>query len=87
MSEESRYEQLMRARFEKDEMSYSEENDLFFLIDASAQYGNEDKMLEYILDHENADLSEIMEYFNSITPDGLPPGMTEADLADDEDDA
>ena len=86
MSKESRYEQLMRARFEKDEMSYAEENDLFFLLDAPAQYGNEEEMLEYIMNHEQASLAEIMEYFDSITPDGLPPGMTEEDLMDDEDD-
>ena len=86
MSKESRYEQLMRARFEKDEMSYAEENDLFFLLDAPAQYGNEEEMLKYILNHEQASLAEIMEYFDSITPDGLPPGMTEEDLMDDEDD-
>ena len=86
MSKESRYEQLMRARFEKDEMSYAEENDLFFLLDAPAQYGNEEEMLEYILNHEQASLAEIMEFFDSITPDGLPPGMTEEDLMDDEDD-
>ncbi len=86
MSKESRYEQLMRARFEKDEMSYAEENDFFFLLDAPAQYGNEEEMLEYILNHEQASLAEIMEFFDSITPDGLPPGMTEEDLMDDEDD-
>ena len=86
MSKESRYEQLMRARFEKDEMSYAEENDLFFLLDAPAQYGNEEEMLEYIMNHEQASLAEIMEYFDSITPDGLPPGMTEEDLMDDEED-
>lgn len=86
MSKESRYEQLMRARFEKDEMSYAEENDLFFLLDAPAQYGNEEEMLEYIMNHEQASLAEIMEYFDSITPDGFPPNMTEEDLADVEDD-
>ncbi len=86
MNDESRYEEIMRERFERDEMSYAEENDLFFLLDAPAQYGNEEEMLEYIMNHEQASLAEIMEYFDTITPEGLPPGITEEDLADDEDD-
>lgn len=86
MEEESKYVQEMRRRFGKDDMSFSEEADFIFLINAPEAYQNEREMLEFVSNHPEAELNDVMEQFRAITPPGLPPGMTEEDLLDDEDD-
>ena len=83
---ESEYIQLMRSRFEKDEMSYNEESDFLALINGPEAFRNEPEMLSFAKEHPDATMEDMIDYWDSITPPGLPPGMTEADLADDEDD-
>ena len=85
--EESKYQGLIIERYDRgDAMSYEESCDLDFVYYGPTQYGNEDKMLEYVVNNPAASLKEVFLYWDSITPDGLPPGMTEEDLLDDEDD-
>lgn len=82
---ESRYVTLMRERYEKEHMSYDEENIFLFLINGPEQYHNEDKMLKFIQNHPNATMNEVWDYFDEITPHGYPPGTTEEDFWNDED--
>lgn len=82
---ESKYVQLVRDRYEKDEMSYEEEGTLLFLLNGPDQYGNEDEMLKYAEEHPNISMEELFEYWDSITPKGLPPEMDPKELLDDDD--
>ena len=54
------------------------------ILEASEQYQVEDKIVEYLHNNQNATIEEVSEYFDSITPDGLPPCASEWE--DDEDD-
>ncbi len=85
--QESEYSQYIRARFDHGQkMTYDEESTFLSLLDGPEQYQNENEMIEYAQEHPKATLQELYEYWNSITPPGLPPNMTEEDLMDDEDD-
>ncbi len=84
---ESEWVQLVRDRYEPEpdaEMSYEEEGYLLCLLNAPEQYENEDEMLAYAKARPEATMKELVEYWDSITPDGLPPGDDGADLLDDE---
>ena len=84
---ETEYQKRVLERFDAGEnMTFSESSTLDMVYYGPAQYGNESVMLAFLDDHPSATLQEVHDYWDSITPDGLPPGMTEADLADGEDD-
>lgn len=85
MKEDSEFVALMRDRFEEDEMSYNDETTFLFLINAPDQYDNEAEMLKYAKEHPEKTMQELIDYWDSITPDGLPPGMDPEELVDDED--
>ena len=85
VQDESQWVTLVRERYEPDphiEMSYEDENYLLWLLNAPEQYEVEDQMLTYAKAHEKADMKELMDYFDSIAPQGLPPCASEWD--DDE---
>ncbi len=65
--------------------TYEESNDYLWMFDAPEQYLNEGEMLEYVKSHPEATLKEILNYFDEITPDGLPPGIDASDLLVDDD--
>ena len=76
--EESEWVQLVRKRYEPEgEMSYEDENDLLMLLNAPEQYEVEPEMLEYAKAHPKATVKELIDYFDSIAPDGLPPCASE----------
>ncbi len=85
--EESEYVSLVRKLFDHgQEMSYEEENTFLFLLNGPEQYENEPEMLEYLKENPACSMNDLFGYWASITPPGLPPGMTEEDLLDDEED-
>ena len=57
--------------------------DYLFLFNAPEQYEVEPLMLEYVKNHEDATVEELLSYFDSIAPPGLPPCASEWE--DDED--
>ena len=54
-----------------------------FLFNAPEQYKVEPLMLEYVKSHKDATVEELLSYFDSIAPPGLPPCASEWE--DDED--
>ena len=62
------------------EMSYEDENNLLWLLNAPAGYQVEDEMLEYAQKHPDASMKELIEYFDEVAPDGLTPGDDGLDL-------
>ena len=83
---ESEFIQLVRERYEPEgEMSYADEQDLLFLLNAPAQYEVEPEMLKYAKSHPNSTMRELIGYFDSFVPDGLPLCASEWDDDDDDD--
>lgn len=81
---ESEWVALVRDRFEGDEeMDYASEADFLCLLNAPEQYEVEDEMLEYAKSHPDASMKELVEYFDEIASDGLPPCASEWDDDDD----
>lgn len=73
---ESEWVQLIRERYEPDpdvEMSYEDENNLLWLLNAPEQYQVEEEMLQYAKQHPQETMKELLLYFDSIVPEGLPP--------------
>lgn len=84
--EETEFVKLVRDRFDHGQkMTYAEEARFLWLLDAPEAYHNEDKLLKYLGEHPEATMDEAMDYWMSITPEGLPPGMDPAELLEDDD--
>ena len=62
----------------------AEFDNFFWILGAPEQYENEEEMAEYLNSHPNATLKELFDYFEKITPIGLPPCASEWE--DDEED-
>ena len=61
--------------------SMSEEEELYLLLlNAPEQYENDDEMAEYFSKHPNMSVRELVEYWDRITPDGLPPTISMEEL-------
>lgn len=87
VSLESKWVQLVRKRYEPPKtikMSYTDENNLVWLLNAPEQYEVEEKMLEFAESHPNASMEDLLRHFDSIVPDGLAPGDSGADLLEDD---
>ncbi len=83
--DETEFMILVRERFDHgQEMSYQEEGTFLSLPNGPFAYENENKMIQYAKEHPEATMDEMLDYWDSITPNGLPPGMTDEDLMDDE---
>lgn len=83
---ESEWVQYVRNHFEPApdvEMSYEDENNLLWLLNAPEGYQVEDEMLEYAQKHPDADMKELIGYFDKVAPNGLAPGDDGEDLADE----
>ena len=79
------FEKLIRERYEPDgEMEFNEESKLLLLLNGPLHYQNEEKMLEYAENHPDATMDELIDYGDSITPDGLAPGDDGSDLLEDD---
>lgn len=83
---ESAWVQYVREHFEpapEVEMSYEDENNLLWLLNAPESYLVEDEMLAYAQAHPDADMKKLIAYFGSIVPPGLAPGDDGEDLEED----
>ena len=84
--QESVWVQYVREHYEPAvdvEMSYEDENNLLWLLNAPEEYQVEDEMLEYAQKHPDADMKELIGYFDKVAPNGLAPGGDREDLADE----
>lgn len=84
---ESDWVDWVRKKFEPPddvELSYKDENNFLWLVNAPGQYEVEEKMLAYAKEHPEASKEELIDYFDRIVPDGLPPCAVGWD--DDDDD-
>lgn len=83
---ESEWIQLVRERYEPPadvEMERDDEECLLLLLNAPEQYEVEEVMLQYANEHPDASMKELVDYFDEVAPEGLPPCASEWD--DDED--
>ena len=83
--QESVWVQYVREHYEPSpnvEMSYADENNLLWLLNAPEGYQVEDEMLKYAHEHPDASMKELIEYFDEVAPDGLAPGDDGKDLAE-----
>lgn len=62
---------------EKCPEDYEKIADFYFILEAPEQYENEPEMLLYINNNPDASVKDLLEYFDKITPDGLPPCASE----------
>ena len=78
------YTELIRKRYAhmKGE-SYEMQANYYAVYYGPHQYKTESSMLAYIKEHPQATLKEVCNYFNKITPDGLAPGDSGADLLEE----
>ncbi|MCD8143543.1 MAG: hypothetical protein LUD83_09785 [Clostridiales bacterium] len=85
MTVHEEYTALIIERYErlKDE-SYEASGDYSCVLLAPEQYRVEASMLAYVKGHPNVSLKDVCNYFSEITPPGLPPGIIEADLWDND---
>lgn len=86
---ETEWVKLVKERYGPDpgvEMSYEDENEFCFLLEAAEQYEVEPQMLEYAKKHPKATAMQMIEYLDQIAPPGLPPCASEWDDDDDDDD-
>ena len=85
MKHESEYVELVRELFEPEgDMEYNEETKLLLLLNGPDQYGNEEEMLEFLKDHRDITMDELIDYWDSIAPDGLAPGDDGEDLLEED---
>lgn len=85
---ETGFQRLMVERYAEDipesgPDSYEKMNDFLFIMEAAEQYEVEPQMLAYAKERPEATIRELIDYFHSFVPDGLPPCACEWD--DDED--
>lgn len=65
--------------------NYEEEQDYYWILEAPANYENEEETLKYLKKHPKATLKEVIRYWDDITPDGLAPNDDGSDLLEDDD--
>lgn len=85
MSTHNEYLELVKKRFAVlAQRSYEDEANYLWLLYAPAQYKVEASMLAYAKQHPDASSAELCNYFDTIAPEGLPPGDDGADLLEDD---
>ncbi len=73
MIEEPEYVEWLREHYTPpDDASYEEEADFLWMLNAPEQCYVEDEILEYMKAHQNASLKELVCFFDSLFPDGIP---------------
>ena len=80
IEEYTEFQKYVKAKFNNPS---TDEADYLFLFNAPEQYKVEPLMLEYFKSHKDATVEELLSYFDSIVPPGLPPCASEWE--DDED--
>ena len=83
---ETKFQELIRERYDHgQEMSNAEEGAFLCLLNGPNAYQNEDEMLKYAEANPVISMEELVDYWHSITQEGLPPGMDPEELLDDDD--
>ena len=73
MEKEPEYVEWLREHYTPaDDAEYEEEADFLWMLNAPEQCYVEDEVLEYIKAHPEASLKELVEFFDSLFPDGIP---------------
>lgn len=81
----SDYMEMFEKKFKRDNMSYAEEMDYLFMLNAPNQYGVEKEIMEYWENNPNATVKELYDFFDELVPDGtLPIGDDGSDLLSEE---
>lgn len=84
-TEFTEFQRLVMERYPLgDNTIYEEKGDYMWLIDGPLQYENELEILKYAKENPNATLRQLNEYWDHITPDGLPPCASEWPHDDDD---
>ena len=71
--DELEYVQLLRERYTPvDDAEYEEEADFLWMLNAPEQCCVQEEVLEYMKAHPEASLKELVQFFDSLFPDGIP---------------
>ena len=74
--------EMVEETFGGNNMNEEEEKLYLLLLNAPEQYGNDEEMADYFSKHPNMPVKELVEYWDQITPDGLPPTISMEELAE-----
>lgn len=80
---ETKYQEQLRKKYGNKKLSQYEQDLYDWLYDAPIYYKNDNEMQEYFSEHPDATLTELDDYWGSITPPGLAPDDDGADLLGD----
>ena len=81
IEEYTEFQKYVKAKFN---IPSTDKADYLFLFNAPEQYEVEPLMLEYVKNHDDATVEELLSYFGNIATPGLTPCASEWE--DDEDD-
>jgi hypothetical protein len=85
MTVHEEYTKIIEERYAHlQSQSYEMQADYYGAYYGPYQYRTEVYVLRYVKEHPDATLKEVADYFDLITPDGLPPGDDGSDLLDDD---
>lgn len=71
--DELEYVQLLRERYTPvDDAEYEEEADFRWMLNAPEQCCVQEEVLEYMKAHPEASLKDLISFFDSLFPDGIP---------------
>lgn len=72
-SMEPKYVQVLRERYTPlDDAEYEEEADFLWMLNAPEQCCVQEEVLEYMKAHPEASLKDLIAFFDSLFPDGIP---------------
>ena len=72
-SMEPKYVQVLRERYTPaDDAEYEEEADFLWMLNAPEQCEVQEEVLDYMEAHPEASLKELVQFFDSLFPDGIP---------------
>ena len=85
MEKEPEYVEWLREHYTPaDDAEYEEEANFLWMLNAPEQCHVEAEVLGYMKSHPKASLKELIEFFDTLFPDGIPDEYQV--LEDDEDD-
>ena len=73
MEKEPEYVEWLREHYTPaDDAEYEEEADFLWMLNAPEQCHAEDEVLEHMKAHPEASLKDLVDFFDSLFPDGIP---------------
>ena len=71
--DEPKYVLVLRERYTPaDDAEYEEEADFLWMLNAPEQCEVQEEVLDYMEAHPEASLKELVQFFDSLFPDGIP---------------